>query len=146
MGLPEVSGPRLMGRVVGNVSRDVGNLGKAAESAAGGAVSVLWAEPGPELVVFGGAAEEKSRRIRLDSAGCSGSAGVCVPFLPAGMSYSSSLGGSWPLGGTEIIHAVAAEKHKQLFPGGVSDLRNSNRTFLIFTAAAKSLKEKGNEG
>lgn len=92
-----------------------------------------------------GSRGEKQKDL-LDSTGCSGSAGLCVPFLPAGMSYSSSLGGSWPLGGTEIIHAVSAEKHKQLFPGGVSDLSNSNRTFLIFTAAAKSLKEKGNEG
>lgn len=63
-----------------------------------------------------------------------------VPSLPAGMSYSSSLR---LLRGTEIIHGG---KHRQLFPGGVQDFRNSNRTFLIFTAAAKPLKEKGNEG
>lgn len=30
-----------MGRVVGNVSRDAGNVGKVAGSAAGGAVAVL---------------------------------------------------------------------------------------------------------
>lgn len=36
--LPEASSPRVMGRIVGNVSRDLGNVGKAAGSAAGGAV------------------------------------------------------------------------------------------------------------
>lgn len=55
----------------------------------GCAVLLLWANPGPELVAFGGAADET-----VNSTGCSRQLSQGLHSLPRGMSSSSSLEGS----------------------------------------------------